>query len=285
MGAATGLRVRAGVDEPDLLALRDAALVDVEAVAGLCLVTVEPLLAHGVVLHHELVGPALDCLQLVAADRLVVVDIQPRAVGAFLCAGLSDVVAKHLPGGVPDQVGRGVVAHMLPAALAVDCPADELAGSGVLVGPVDDDVVDNLNVADLRGQVVCRERAVVCRLAPALRVEHRLVEDDIVAVLALEGLQHHRLELHARLVVVIKPLGLGQVRELLGRRGRLGLLVAVVAVALCDQRVEVVWNRHVDATVACNLLDGVWLDTVRVVQFDEFVGGNRLSLAGVLLGE
>jgi len=115
-----------------------------------------------------------------------VTDVDAGTVDAFLGTGLPDVVAQHLPGGVDDEVGRGVVAHRLVAPGRVDLAADELAlpGSSLVV---DDDAVVELDGGHLAGDVVGRQRPVVCGLPTAFGVEHRLVQDDVeAAVLAVE---------------------------------------------------------------------------------------------------
>src|SRR5699024_9419141 len=115
VGAATGLCVVFDMDEADLLARRDAALIEVEPILFLGVVALWPLGRHRHVVGHDPVGDPLYFLHLRARDAVVVADIESGAFGSLLRAGLSDVLAEDLPSGVADDVGRGVIAHQ-PAA-------------------------------------------------------------------------------------------------------------------------------------------------------------------------
>ena len=66
------------------------------------------------------VGEALDLLDLLGGDRLVVREVEAQPVGRDQRAGLLDVVAEHLAQRVVQQVGGGVVAADGVAAVDVD---------------------------------------------------------------------------------------------------------------------------------------------------------------------
>ncbi|CDK39906.1 hypothetical protein BN903_14 [Halorubrum sp. AJ67] len=80
---------------------------------------------------------------------------------------------------------RGVVRAEAVAAAAVDLPADELSFPGVGVRAVEDDPVGLLYVGDVDGGLADRELSPVGRLPAALGIEHRLVQHDVVPLLAL----------------------------------------------------------------------------------------------------
>src|SRR5690606_12104625 len=94
--ARTGLHVPGHLDNPDLLARRDTALVQAETVL---LLGTRPLLPGDVdrgVVHHDLVRADLDPLQFLGRDVLEVSDIDPGRLAPLLGAGLVDMSTKHL---------------------------------------------------------------------------------------------------------------------------------------------------------------------------------------------
>ena len=135
------------------------------------------------------VGDALDLLDLLGRDRLVVREVEAQALRGDQRAGLLDVVAEHLAQGVVQQVRRGVVAPGRVAAGDVDGRRRQLARRRRSPSTSAPDVAAQVGqgerrVEDLDDAGLGADRAAVADLATALGIERRAVEEDLEEVLA-----------------------------------------------------------------------------------------------------
>src|SRR5690606_5035469 len=147
MGPGTSLDITGDLDDADIFARRHPSLVEGKAIS---LLSLRPFLMHDVHLligHDHPVGCHLDLPELFKGDMLVVPDIQPGTLDAFLGAGLVDVGPEHLLCGMKQEVGSGVMAHQRPAPLFIDDALDPVTSpensSGYMV---DDHVTDLLDI-------------------------------------------------------------------------------------------------------------------------------------------
>ena len=116
--AAAELDRRAGLEDAHDVAVLVAEEGDRAQLLGLGLRRLEG--PHRRVGQRLGVGQALDLLDLLGRDRLVVGEVEAQPVGRDERPGLLDVVAEHLAQRVVQQVGGGVVAPGRVAAGDVD---------------------------------------------------------------------------------------------------------------------------------------------------------------------
>ena len=135
--------------------------------------------AHRQVLEDLLVHAQLDLLALFRTQRLAVREVEPELVGANGGARLLGVLAQHLVQRLVQEMRARVVRHRRVA----DRPRDDCANARSFGEPFSSERED-LVVADpgrpdqlgARVRLVMLDVARVGDLAPALRVERRLLE-------------------------------------------------------------------------------------------------------------
>ena len=175
----------------------------------------------------------------------------------------------------------GVVAHQRPAPLLIHHALDPFPAPYDPAGDMVEDHFANLdNPVDLRHALGTDERAGIGRLPAALRVEEGLVKDCI----CVKEVQHNRLELDIRRLLVIEFPGRGKgpqpVRILRGLV-LLGLLLRF-GVHVGHHGIEVIRQVNDRSLLCCDLLDHFRLDAVGIIERHDL--GKRDTLAFRLVG-
>ena len=209
-------------------ALRRPALVEVEAMLPVRISAIQFGLLRALHLSQNVVGKALNRIEVLALQAGVMRDVQTSAVNGFVGSGLEDVWTENASRCTTDDVNRRVVIHQLLAPCGIEGALHQIPD---LHRPIDKmehvlTLLPGVHHATVRG--FGGQATVVALLSTAFGVEAGLVQNNGVRRarngLVRQGLAGEDAGLHFRKVhiVVEQQRGLGKVGHVLHQGSVLG---------------------------------------------------------------
>ena len=144
-----------------------------------------------VILEHHVVGDILDAAQLVGRDRLRMHEVEAQPVRRHQRAALGDVIAEHLPQGLVQQMGGGVIGADRAAPGMIDFEQER--GARLHRALLDSAEMHEeiarllLGVGDAKPHALAAHQPGIADLAAGLSIKRRLVQNNRAVLARLEA--------------------------------------------------------------------------------------------------